>query len=316
MSDPGYFGLKLGEAIASGAGHISEALQRKYERQRQAQKEEEALKRQQAAQLLTLKSGMAAQGAPIPLGPVGANPDMLINEFAQYMAKKKAGQEQISMEDRDLSRRKTEAEIAKMGKEPTSKQMTPPPGYRFLPNGALEAIPGGPAAMSIQEKQTERDEDIARKESASSSQMSGASKVLRNIDEALDTIGWRSTGWGGALFQKLPNSEARSLKNLLDPIQANIGFDRLTQMRNESKTGGALGQVSERELKLLTSTIAPLDPLDKDFKNNLQFVKEHYQRFVTALKDYSNMSDEQMYADLAASGFSSQEANELVARRQ
>jgi len=312
MGDMGYFGLKLGEAISSGAGHISQALQRKYELQRQADKEQEERARQEEARDQQAQMTFAAQG--IDYDP--ANPAIAFSKFAETMAARKSREQGIAGEDRELARRKTEAQIREMERTPNARQMTPPPGYRFLPDGTLEAIPGGPAAMSIQEKQTERDEDIARKESASSSQMSGASKVLRNIDEALDTIGWRSTGWGGALFQKLPNSEARSLKNLLDPIQANIGFDRLTQMRNESKTGGALGQVSERELKLLTSTIAPLDPLDKDFKNNLQFVKEHYQRFVTALKDYSNMSDEQMYADLAANGFSSQEANELVARRQ
>jgi hypothetical protein len=42
-------------------------------------------------------------------------------------------------------------------------------------------------------------------------------------------------------------------------IKANIGFDRLSEMRANSPTGGALGQVSELENLLLQATQGSLD---------------------------------------------------------
>ncbi|NQX95305.1 MAG: hypothetical protein HRT64_10395, partial [Erythrobacter sp.] len=49
------------------------------------------------------------------------------------------------------------------------------------------------------------------------------------------------------------------LKTALDPIFANLAFDRLQQMRDESPTGGAVGNVTERELELLASTVANVE---------------------------------------------------------
>jgi hypothetical protein len=49
------------------------------------------------------------------------------------------------------------------------------------------------------------------------------------------------------------------LSKRLTTIKANLGFDRLQQMRDASPTGGALGQVAVQELIALQSTIASLD---------------------------------------------------------
>ena len=45
----------------------------------------------------------------------------------------------------------------------------------------------------------------------------------------------------------------------LELIQANLGFSELQDMRDASPTGGALGQVSERELGLLIKAQKPID---------------------------------------------------------
>jgi len=55
------------------------------------------------------------------------------------------------------------------------------------------------------------------------------------------------------------NQQAVDFRNELATIQANIAFDRLQQMRNASKTGGALGAVSERELDLLMNAYGNLN---------------------------------------------------------
>jgi hypothetical protein len=49
------------------------------------------------------------------------------------------------------------------------------------------------------------------------------------------------------------------LKEILDTIKSNIGFNKLQEMREGSPTGGALGNVSDRENKLLQSVIASVE---------------------------------------------------------
>lgn len=46
----------------------------------------------------------------------------------------------------------------------------------------------------------------------------------------------------------------------ISTLQANLAFDTLQAMRDASPTGGALGQVSEKELQLLKDTVTNLDP--------------------------------------------------------
>lgn len=50
----------------------------------------------------------------------------------------------------------------------------------------------------------------------------------------------------------------RDYAGQLDTLKANIAFNELSAMREASKTGGALGQVSERELSLLENSLGGL----------------------------------------------------------
>jgi len=68
-----------------------------------------------------------------------------------------------------------------------------------------------------------------------------------------------TTGIPGSLLKGIPGTPAHDLSNLLDTIKANIGFDKLQAMRAASPTGGALGQVSERENKLLQMVFGSLE---------------------------------------------------------
>ena len=58
---------------------------------------------------------------------------------------------------------------------------------------------------------------------------------------------------GSALGSMGINQEAVNVKNLLSGVQGQVAFSRLQQMRDASKTGGALGAISEKELDLLIS---------------------------------------------------------------
>jgi hypothetical protein len=104
--------------------------------------------------------------------------------------------------------------------------------------------------------------------------------TLATIQQATELANGWSTGYGAWALDKLPATDARKLRGLVTTIKANIGFDRLQRMRDESKTGGALGQVAIQELDALQNSIANLDTANtaEDFKSALGKVAEHYQR--------------------------------------
>ena len=80
------------------------------------------------------------------------------------------------------------------------------------------------------------------------------------IDDAVTLAGkgW-TTGLSGGVMRNIPGSNAYDLKARLAPIKANLGFDKLQNIRDNSPTGGALGQVAVQELEMLQSTFASLD---------------------------------------------------------
>jgi hypothetical protein len=81
---------------------------------------------------------------------------------------------------------------------------------------------------------------------------------------------------GGAVTKNIPGTPGYSLSTDLDTIKANVGFDELQAMRDASPTGGALGQVSEMENRLLQSVRAAISQLLKgeDLERNLKIIKD------------------------------------------
>ena len=131
----------------------------------------------------------------------------------------------------------------------------------------------------------ERRKNLAKANTALKSLKSQSDLVTGTIDKAIGTINEFSTGYGSYL-SFLPNTDARKLKNYLDTIKANVGFDKLQQMRDNSPTGGALGQVSEMENKLLQAVNGALDPAQADqLEANLLSIKELYPRVLKERED-------------------------------
>lgn len=99
--------------------------------------------------------------------------------------------------------------------------------------------------------------------------------VIDNIDKALKQISPLSTGFAANLGG-IKGTTAHDLQATLDAIRANIGFDRLQEMRNNSPTGGALGSVSEQENRLLQSVMGSLDAGQSadQLKANLKTVRD------------------------------------------
>jgi len=119
----------------------------------------------------------------------------------------------------------------------------------------------------------------------------------RSIDNAIDAArlyaeGHKTaTGARGRAMEQIGDipllgayaTQAKTtLNQLLAQVEANIAFDRLQRMRDESKTGGALGNVSNIELDLLKSTLGSINPdMELDvFLEQLNKVQRHYKNFL------------------------------------
>ena len=143
-------------------------------------------------------------------------------------------------------------------------------------NGAPIAVPisGTDLAQKIQSA------DSAKKK-AEKAQEVAQTTVSRGVKDALAIM--ESKGFldifpeagtvGKFLADYTWNQEARDLRRTLQSLQANTAFTRLQEMRDASKTGGALGNVSNVELELLMSSYGSLaqdlspDRLQKNLKN-------------------------------------------------
>lgn len=88
-----------------------------------------------------------------------------------------------------------------------------------------------------------------------------------------------------SIFGKKDLNPATDLKNLLDTVKSNIGFDRLDAMRKESPTGGALGQVAVKELDFLQASLGSLkqEQSSRQLLENLKRLGERYESLIKTL---------------------------------
>jgi hypothetical protein len=131
-------------------------------------------------------------------------------------------------------------------------------GWKKYSESAAKPQSEGPSPYTVERVQRTRD---SVKELLGTRQKDGSYKGGM-------VNGW-TTGYG-SLLSSLPATDARNFKGKLDTLKSNIAFNELTQMREASKTGGALGSIAVRELELLESSLGALDAAQADY----QFRKE------------------------------------------
>ncbi len=110
-----------------------------------------------------------------------------------------------------------------------------------------------------------------------------ADRTIAAVDALIPKANAWTTGVG-SLLKNLPATDARAFDAQLKTLTSNIAFNELTQMREASKTGGALGAVSDREIDLLSSTLGAIDS-GQDRQNLVQqlgLIKESVQRWKQA----------------------------------
>ena len=85
-----------------------------------------------------------------------------------------------------------------------------------------------------------------------------------------------------AILSRLPlATDSARLADVISSLKGNLAFDELAEMRKRSPTGGALGQVSNIELKLLENAVSALNPNTgvEAFNKQLERVRMHYDNF-------------------------------------
>ena len=134
----------------------------------------------------------------------------------------------------------------------------------------------------LKSKQTDKEE---KKEAAKQFAISHANKVVGDVTEAKSLVSGMTTGLIGKGSSFVPGTDSYNLQQRLLTIKANLGFDRLQQMRDASPTGGALGQVAVQELQALQATVGSLELGQdrKELQKNLDKIELHYNKWLSTV---------------------------------
>jgi hypothetical protein len=181
---------------------------------------------------------------------------------------------------------------------------------------AAAAEPAGTKEAQILKAKTEaaKVEAMPRLEQAIASRSLTTKNLLDTIEEAKKLVGPTTAGYGANLAG-VEGTDAANLKARLQTITANIGFDQLQKMREESPTGGALGQVAVQELEALQSVLGSLkqgqspkillEQLDKMAVNLKNFEKVRMNAFEREYKRKPDIAGYTAGIDQGASGTTS-----------
>ncbi len=117
----------------------------------------------------------------------------------------------------------------------------------------------------------------------------GERRLTTALDDLESKVNDSTVGtWGAMASRKVSGFTPGSVNPTVDfdalteQVKALIGFDELNAMRRASPTGGALGQVSERELAYLQSVAGSLNPNQSQaqYKQQLQRIRSEVDRVV------------------------------------
>lgn len=290
------------------------AMQQIYNQAQEAQKTRVALEREAAfkADLQALGPNptqeQVAQVALKHAGPVEAikNVQSSLDRQAQIKATSEAAQARIEAQAQNaamlhelrLQGAKTAderaAEIARHNRTiegiqaqlaqirgTAQNQPKPPAGYRYKADGSgeQEPIPGGPVDVKL------RGQSAAAKRSVdlTTQNIDELDKAIADLDAdpGLTRITGPLAGRTGNITGAATGAQAK-----LDTIKNQVFVSTLQAMREASKTGGAVGNVSDKEGERLENSLAALNQAQttEDFRNQLKIVRRRLQNSKAAIQ--------------------------------
>lgn len=132
-------------------------------------------------------------------------------------------------------------------------------------------------------------------------QLERADRNLNSVDELFGKVSISTVGIGG-LSSIIPGTPAADFKAELNTLKSNIAFGELTAMREASKTGGALGQVSDQEGARLEAALGALstNQSPENFKEQLQKIKDSINRWYSTAfqQEYEKLGFKESYEDV------------------
>lgn len=182
--------------------------------------------------------------------------------------------------------RKVEADIDQTGASTANAAASARETTTLLPAKARKAeAEAATAELAVQEATNK----AAKRNDTDAAAVSRLRSIIDKIDsiaiDAADNGGWFETGASGEFARNIPawasagaTRPAHDIAANLKTIDANTAFSELQKMRENSPTGGALGNVTEKELSLLKASVANLDPNQShpQFLGNLAAAKRSY----------------------------------------
>jgi hypothetical protein len=220
----------------------------------------------------------------------------------------------------------TDQGIAQFDKKGNYKLATGPDGKPLRPASfdptTQGAVAGAKTTASEQAKK-----DVAKPgqaieaKAALDSTLSSMDRLRSAAADALNDPNLaRVTGVMGML-PNMPGGGAADVENKLGNLKSQIGFTVLQAMRDASKTGGALGAISDKENELLQNNLAPLGKSQstEQMRQSLQSIIDYVDGAKGRLnstyqQQYGNVSPQAQQPGAAPAGVLSPNAGRTVTR--
>jgi hypothetical protein len=158
----------------------------------------------------------------------------------------------------------------------------------------MSADSSGLKAISAELAQARLDalkQETKQKEDKASDEKRMAISKLSDVETAVDTSlataeralklapGTMLQATNQALFNNIPFSDAKSMKNLVGSLNSEKALQTLEQLKSQSRTGATgFGALTAPELQLIIDKTRSLDPTDKMFKENLAVVVDGWRK--------------------------------------
>jgi len=148
-------------------------------------------------------------------------------------------------------------------------------------------------------------EAMAKEKETAIEAVNSVKSSISNVDKALNL--YQSSpniagGWGAALLGGVPNTEAKALKNLNDAIKAAFSVTEIEKLKAQSKTGATgFGSLAVKELETIQNAATALDPSDKNYPQQLQIIKDSFQRWKDIMEGRTQRIESRMGGGTASS---------------
>lgn len=200
----------------------------------------------------------------------------------------------------DLEREKAERAAAEKERDREFKQQLAM--LTAAQRSAMTDVQRELAQARLDDLKAKQAEKTDKKAAAQDAAVAHASKVITDVADAKSLVSGMTTGLTGKAQSYVPGTDAYNLNQRLLTIKANLGFDRLQQMRDASPTGGALGQVAVQELNALQSTVGSLElgQSKEELAKNLNKIDFHYKNWIRATRGEPPLTEQEAAKEPAA----------------